>query len=541
VSPITADEVCARVSVLLTTPDDAERAAAASWLLSWQSSPSSCDVALRLVRQSFNQSVVFWATKALETHLAASPDCMDDIFLAMRTRAQSELCPPDAKCLAAFLRCLALASLLRPAYVDGWADFRPDLQVPYLAALFDGSAERGERPRVLTSLVRTAVFPLLATAPMTRDWLRLARHAIRFLTDDYSLFDMLSGRFLTIPEHRETFSEFVDFCADLHSEDFLNASDGDRQFIGRTMEVLLDVADRLLDGDCDVCEVQMAALIFEDVFDYSDDFLLAWRPFAGRAVGQLNAAIGKLCSEPPDFMQLVEVVGPQLANLARHADDEFWEHIGRFLSALMQLIDTDFGVWKCASFHAAFFQLSIGASPRLTRFYEDLGRNPTPGLVYAVACSELAVKRMFGPPLLDYAMSVPAALSFFFIGECAAVLEQDALAVVFDQLDGCDEAVAEAVMEITRQRNVTRIDLVVAALPSVEPPVLAKLVGALLNVPGTEAVVHKAVSETVRRLAGGEEVFSFIGGLLVVFDIDLHRKSCLCELFDGIVAGLGRL
>jgi hypothetical protein len=31
--------------------------------------------------------------------------------------------------------------------VDGWADFRPDLQVPYLAALFDSSAERGDRPR----------------------------------------------------------------------------------------------------------------------------------------------------------------------------------------------------------------------------------------------------------------------------------------------------------------------------------------------------------------------------------------------------------
>jgi hypothetical protein len=261
VSATTADEVCARVSVFLTTPDEAERSAAASWLSSWQSSPSSYPVALRLVRQSFDLNVVFWPTKAMEIHLTTSPDSIDEIFLAMRTRAHSVLCPPNAKCLTAFLGCLLLASLLRPTYVNCWRECHPDLQVPYLGALFDRAAECHDQSPVLNSLVRLAVFPLLATAPMTRDWLGLARHSIRFLTEDYSPFEMLFGRFETIPDHRETFSECIAFCGELHSQDFLNASDLDRAFIGHTMEVLLDVADRLLDDESDVCEMQMAALV----------------------------------------------------------------------------------------------------------------------------------------------------------------------------------------------------------------------------------------------------------------------------------------
>jgi hypothetical protein len=115
--------------------------------------------------------------------------------------------------------------------------------------------------------------------------------------------------------------------------------------------------------------------------------LLASRAVTDRAVCQLISAIEKLCSEPPDFMQLVEVVGAQLGNLSQRADNELWAFFGLFLIALIQLIDADFALWNCPNFQAAFFQLSIDASPQLTRFYENLSRSPTPGLVYASQCN----------------------------------------------------------------------------------------------------------------------------------------------------------
>jgi hypothetical protein len=418
------------VATFYAPADESQRRQANEILTEWQSSPSSLDVAMAIVRDDLNLHTVFIASQALESIIDSNYDDISHAVIhtvveTMTTRACSEISPPDPPALNCIIHCAMIISLHCSFYMENWRTYFSSHAIQYFASLFEYIAEHPFSPfdprhKPVQFLACHTLVGVLADHDLSPEWFVLARHLLPYFSNFRHFIGFLPA-FQAAKQMPVLFATFFDFFNAILDREYLNMSVADGDFVEEMMDIFLDVASLAIQPPFNSCGIQCACLVGKTIFDFSEYFLVdsRHRCFLENAFAVLDAWIPVLFQEPQELLDLLLAVSAAIRVMICAPGACPWDACCKFIQAMVGLVDLDFDAWRGLgpAFKAVSSPAGSSRCPApVIEYYESCLCKPSNGLLYAVACSHDAVKAVCVPTLVPFALSddaIPAVMLVF--------------------------------------------------------------------------------------------------------------------------------